>query len=331
MLLSSPLGALISVVQSVRLQAINNHDLLKKNEAATRAALIDPILRALGWDTGNVRMVEPEHVVANKQKLDYLLKDNSGAVAIVIEAKCLHEQLDKLGHVGAAIGYAFSLKPNRFFITDGIQWHYYSPAHSQYHPFETINLQETEAAAAALCLISWLDAAHFGYFNQVGPIRDKLPNKQLVKEPEVPMVAAVKPKALKTGKETSTAVQDRFVDLAQVNRLQLQPGQKPTQLRLPDGSVKAINTWKDILLETCYFLLATNLNIQLPLPDRAGKKRHLLATQKPEIGSSTPTTYKGKTLFIYTHYSATDCIANALHALNQLPQQQGLQSLAVKI
>ncbi|RTQ53461.1 hypothetical protein EJV47_01605 [Hymenobacter gummosus] len=333
MLLSSPLGTLISVIQSVRLQAVNNADLLKKNEAATRAALIDPILRALGWDTANVRMVEPEHVVANKQKLDYLLKDAAGTVAVVIEAKCLHEQLDKLGHVGAAIGYAFSLKPRRLFITDGLQWHYYSPAHSQFHPMETINLQEADAATAALELVGWLDAAQFGYFSQLQP-GYPLPAPPL-REPAVAEAAAAKSRARapKVGKPTKAeAVPDGFVPLTQVNTLQLQPGQKPTQLRLPDGTVQPVKTWKDVLVRACEFVLENRPDLSIPFPDRAGKKTKLFAHQPFPAGiGSFKTQYRGQPLFIYTNYSADACLANAQYILGYMPEHQKQQALAVKL
>ncbi|MGI4760500.1 MAG: hypothetical protein ACRYF0_07335 [Janthinobacterium lividum] len=62
---------------------------MSKNEAATRAVLIDPVLRALGWDTTNLLLVEPERTVENKQSLDYVLKDRSGKIQSVIEAKKL--------------------------------------------------------------------------------------------------------------------------------------------------------------------------------------------------------------------------------------------------
>ncbi|GAB3240775.1 hypothetical protein GCM10027346_35410 [Hymenobacter seoulensis] len=63
---SSPLASLVTVLQTVLSSAKGNTDLLRKNEAATRAALIDPILRALGWDTANVQMVEPEKTIGGE-------------------------------------------------------------------------------------------------------------------------------------------------------------------------------------------------------------------------------------------------------------------------
>ncbi len=326
---TSPLAAIYHVIQQVRSNAADNASIFQKNEAATRAALIDPILRALGWDTANVRMVEPERTVENKQSLDYVLKDAAGNIRSVIEAKKLGESLDKIGHVGAVIGYAFSLKPKSFFITDGLHWHYYSPAHSNYQPIETLNLREANPIEAALQLVQWLDAAQSGHGIQPSNPRyakDLAYESLEVGTAGVPAKSVAKslPKPKKLVLEAP-----EFTDISQLYLLDLVPGQKPKQRRLPNGAIKSINTWKAILLEVCHLALATNAHIPLPLPDKAGKKRFLFSTTKPEIGSSTQTLYKNAPLFIGTHYSAADCIANALFAMQQLPPNQKSTTLAV--
>ena len=329
MLPSSPLVAIYHAIQQVCANATANAGIFQKNEAATRAALIDPLLRALGWDTTNVQMVEPERTVENKQSLDYVLKDATGGIRSVIEAKKLGESLDKLGHVGALIGYAFSLKPQNFFITDGLNWHCYSPAHSHYQPVATLNLREAPSIEAALQLVQWFDAALSGYGIESETTFSQLPT--FPKSPPssaAPRTQPTPPKALSepTTPRTKTVT---FTDVSQLHLLNLPPGQKPKQLRLPNGTIKPIVIWKDILLEVCYLVLDTNLRLALPLPDRAGKKRFLFSRTKPETGTSTQASYQGKPVFIGTHYSAADCIGNALYAAQQLPAGQKTTSLAV--
>ena len=51
MLPASPVATLYQILQQVSASAQAHASLFQKNEAATRAALIDPVLRALGWDT----------------------------------------------------------------------------------------------------------------------------------------------------------------------------------------------------------------------------------------------------------------------------------------
>jgi hypothetical protein len=257
-----------------------------------------------------------------------VLKDNAGNIRSVIEAKKLGESLDKLGHVGALIGYAFSLKPKNFFITDGLNWHCYSPAHSHYQPVETLNLQEAEPVAAALLLIQWLDAAQSGHGIQL-----PIPSQSSVSFSTTTQSTVVSKKPNKAAVTPVSApalsVSAAFTDVNQLHLLNLSSGQKPKKLRLPNGTIKPISIWKDILLETCYLVLDTNSHLPLPLPDKAGKKRFLFSTTKPATGSSTQATYKGKPIFIGTHYSAADCIANALYALTQLPSDLKSSSLAV--
>ncbi|GAC1596041.1 MAG: hypothetical protein NVS3B25_20120 [Hymenobacter sp.] len=283
----SPLAAIYHAIQQVKANVAANAHLFRNNEAATRAGLIDPILRALGWDTTNVRMVEPERMVANKQALDYVLKDAYGSIQSVVEAKKLGESLDKLGHVGAVIGYAFSLKPKSFFITDGLNWHCYSPTHSTFHPVETIDFQHTDLIEAALQLVRWLDAAQGGHGILLAAASPTLPEIQLLPLPTPPRAAGAK-----------AAPATEFIELAHVHLPDLRPGQKPQQLRLPDGAIKPINTWKDILLETCRFVLANNPHIPIPLADKAGKKTFLLSFAKPVKGSSAAFSYNDRPVFI---------------------------------
>ena len=329
MLPPSPLLAIYYTIQQVLANADANAGIFQKNEAATRAALIDPLLRVLGWDTTNVRMVEPERTVENKQSLDYVLKDAAGGIRSVIEAKKLGESLDKLGHVGALIGYAFSLKPQSFFITDGLNWHCYSPAHSHYQPVAMLNLQEASPIEAALQLVQWLDAALSGYGIESETKLSQLP--AFPKSPPFSAAPKTQPKHPKAFLEPAAprATTAGFTDVNQLHLLNLPPGQKPKQLRLPNGTIKPIVLWKDILLEVCYLVLNTNLHLTLPLPDKAGKKRFLFSRTKPETGASTQVSYQGKPVFIGTHYSATDCIDNALYAVQQLPAGQKTTSLAV--
>ncbi|GIV04458.1 MAG: hypothetical protein KatS3mg016_0033 [Fimbriimonadales bacterium] len=65
--------------------------MLQDNEMRTRYALIDPVLRALGWDTENPEIVVPEYTTPTG-RMDYaLFLDNQ--VYIALEAKALRGDL----------------------------------------------------------------------------------------------------------------------------------------------------------------------------------------------------------------------------------------------
>lgn len=313
----SPLAALVATLAQVCRSVQQNAALLSKNEAATRAALIDPILRALGWDTADVRMVEPERTVENKQSLDYVLKGPMGTIQSVIEAKKLGESLDKLGHVGALIGYAFSLKPVSFFITDGLNWHCYSPGHSHYEPTSVIELRAENLLPAALQLLHLLDAAHSGYGlpavvsatmvpSATAPISQPPPRRLTKKAPENALPA--------------TSTKNYILLSIDLTNPEKQLG-KPQWLRLPDGSEHALKTWKDVLIKVTELVLQSQEKLSFPLRDKAGKKTVLLDWhQSGKERSSQQIAYRGKTAFLDTHYSARDCVANALYLLNLLPK-----------
>ena len=324
---SSPIAAIYQVLQHVQAVAQADANIFRKNEAATRAALIDPVLRALGWDTANVQMVEPEKTLSNELRIDYLLNDPTGQPWVVIEAKCLGSSLDKYGYVGKILGYALTLNVHTVCITDGITWHLHT--HLQHGKSEPVvfSLLETDLLPAANELIRWLDAAQAGH--GIPPIGNLIESVTEVASSQLRKKAEVQRIRIKVLKEKSDSVSAYFTDLTQLNSTSIQPGQKPKQLRLPNGTIKPIAIWKDILLEVCYLVLSTNSNLVLPFPDKAGKKRFLFSFTKPEGGSSTLTSYQGRPAFILTHYSAADCIANALYAAQQLLPSQRKTNMAV--
>ena len=321
MAIISPLASLVAILNQVGQIAQQNQQLLTKNEAATRAALIDPVLRALGWDTANVRMVEPEKTINTTWRADYALHDATGKIDLLLEAKAMGSNLDRYSVVQQLLSYAFGFGVLKVILTDGLNWHFYN----DFKPGAAVadshfDLLQEEPASCALQLVKWLDITHFGFGLPASLVS--------VSQPVTPTLSAqiiVSTKDQKSRKESD----ERFTDLVQISTLALAPGQKPKQLRLPDGSIAAITSWKDVLVETCRFLLRHHEALNLPLPDKAGKKRFLLSATKAEVGSSTSATYKQNPVFIYTHYSATDCIANALYAVSQLPASSRKFQLAI--
>ena len=327
MSITSPLASLYQVLQTARTSAQTHSELLRKNEAATRAALIDPVLRALGWDTANVQMVEPEKTINTAWRADYALHNSDSKIDLLLEAKCLGSNLEKFSVVQQLLSYAFGFGVLKVVVTDGIDWHFYT----EFKPGNSIanaqfNLLNDDIVACALQLIQWLDSAQSGHGIQMATSE---PTVSLSSQ-TLDFAQKAKPVALKHRQPTKQkATENSFTDVGQLHLMNLLPGQKPKQLRLPNGTVKSISSWKDILLEVCRLLLKTNTQLPIPFPDKAGKKSSLFSLTKPAKGSSTLTTYNNQSLFIYTNYSAEACVANAMHAAKQLPTNQQITSLAV--
>ena len=50
------LDELVDVIETLKSRINEHRAVLQGNEAQTRLSLIDPLLRALGWDTGRPRL-----------------------------------------------------------------------------------------------------------------------------------------------------------------------------------------------------------------------------------------------------------------------------------
>jgi len=102
----------------------NDESLLERGEAATRQGAINPVLRALGWDTSNLEEVDPEFSDRSGGQVDYSLRANRRDL-VLLEAKRARERLD--GHQDQLLGYAFRLGVQLAVLTNGLDWWLYLP------------------------------------------------------------------------------------------------------------------------------------------------------------------------------------------------------------
>ena len=96
---------------------------LRESETRTRMALIDPLLRALGWDVFDPEVVTPEYK-AGGGRADYALLRANGRPAATMEAKKLGEALST--HRMQMLNYANASGIEYTGLTDGNHWELYS-------------------------------------------------------------------------------------------------------------------------------------------------------------------------------------------------------------
>jgi len=136
---------LIKVLEKVRLDSQAYHSQLAKNEGSTRTTLIDPVLRALGWDLSNPNSAIIEARArrgANTVSADYALSINN-SINFVIEAKALG--IDIKSHRNQVVDYAFAFQINNVFLTNGIIWEHFTNLNPKnLVPIRILNL-ETDA------------------------------------------------------------------------------------------------------------------------------------------------------------------------------------------
>ncbi|HEX9996190.1 MAG TPA: hypothetical protein VGB45_03535 [Abditibacterium sp.] len=158
--MNSPISHLTEILQKVKESAQTFDSQLKVSESATRAALIDPVLRALGWDIANPGrvLVEKTQTVEKKQlRVDYALLRES-EIRIVVEAKKLGGNLKE--EFLQLVNYSFGLNVGSLFVTDGLLWHHYQHLSSNnQNPVREFNLALDNLPEVAAYFVQHMDAA----------------------------------------------------------------------------------------------------------------------------------------------------------------------------
>lgn len=330
----SPLKDFCVVVQQVVDTATTTDvkKILANNEAATRAALIDPILRKLGWDISDPIMVEVEKRKKNHQNdmvADYILKAQYDQSVICVEAKSLGGTLKDYAPKLMQYVHTFKDSIKYAILTDGLVWQFYDcdqPLHMKSmvpnKEFDLALNTSESIVAFSLFMLSQIDAAHYWTPEiQEDPLK-KI--EQLVSDldslkKEIHLLSKGLGKSDLVVSETASGMQNslNFIDLNAIQKKFPESG-KPTHFRLPSGEVVDIKTWKAILLESCKYVLSTVENVPIPFPDKAGKSTQLISDTKPFAKVSyIETNYQGKTVYIYLNYDSINCIANAIYILNK--------------
>lgn len=117
-----PLNELVQVIETLKARIGAHRASLQASEALTRLALIQPVLRTLGWDTEDPSLVLPEFAVGGGWA-DYALLGADGKPAAVIEAKRLGTPLKN--HRDQMVNYANSSGIPYACLTDGNHWELY--------------------------------------------------------------------------------------------------------------------------------------------------------------------------------------------------------------
>ncbi len=143
-----PLESLLELVETLHERIDKHGAALRQSEALTRYALIDPLLRELGWDTEDPALVMPEYRLGRGYADYALLKD--GKPMIMVEAKKLGTPLQDAASQG--IGYCIEDGIAYFAVTDGRQWEIYE-THKMARIAEKLTVQfDLTVSATETCL-----------------------------------------------------------------------------------------------------------------------------------------------------------------------------------
>jgi hypothetical protein len=143
--------SLLDVLEQIRERIERYRASLPINEQNTKAALIDPVLRALGWDIEDVEEVHREYKVKSADNpVDYALLVLR-TPRLFIEAKALGDSLEDRRWAGQIMGYATVAGVEWVVLTNGDEYRIYNshaPVPVDEKLFRTVRVQDDCATAA---------------------------------------------------------------------------------------------------------------------------------------------------------------------------------------
>jgi hypothetical protein len=248
----------------------------------TRYALVDPILRALGWDTEDPEQVVPEFQT-EVGRPDYILCHEN--LRIGVEAK-------KFGTADRDFEQAYkralplwqSEGIRYYIITDGdrwVLWDISKPRKENPEPIVNIWLSRDNPGDAARQLLAlW--------------------------RPAMLKVKVGAPLVTTEGRETEDKT--KLGQSLQQLKEQMRPGQSPpTSIRFPDGKQEDLRTWKDLLVAVAKWALP-KLQQQRKLPLGSLIRRDGQMRAPRDIGDGWK---------VETWFGARGCVQNAVRILRE--------------
>ena len=285
-----PLESLLELVKTLSDRIDEHAAALRQSEALTRYALIDPLLRELGWDTEDPGMVIPEYRSGNG-RADYALMNN-GSSAMMVEAKSFGTSL---GGAVLSQGIQYCLEQGtRFFcVTDGSQWEIYETHRpvpidqKQIVSFNLKNMPPHEVCLKALAI--WRRSVETGQVNVGQPPLVQIPPDH----PDIPDV----PISDADGWQSISTLCPEF------------GADPPSEISFPDGDVKPIRYWVDVPAAVVQWLVDNHTLNESHCPIQYGENAILSTIPSHPDGRSMRHRKVGP-LYMNTNYTGRDQIRN---------------------
>ena len=255
-----PLEGLLKLVETLSSRIDEHGDTLRQSEALTRYALINPLLRELGWDTADPAHVIPEYR-SGGGRADYALL-SGGKPAVMVEAKSLGTSL-RDAVLSQGINYCLMEGTKHFAVTDGQCWEIYEthrPVPIDEKRIIAFDLKGQSPAAESLkALALWRAGVESGHVAAA-----QVPVVETIQDQPTPM----EPSASSPQPTTPRPDEHEWKPLSELDP---QPGfAPPVEVQFPDGSVAPVTAWNSILVEAVRWLIngnylnAGHLPIQTP-------------------------------------------------------------------
>ena len=247
---------------------------LEGSETRTRQALIDPMLRALGWDVEDPNSVKLEYGIKRKWA-DYALMESGRPIA-VIEAKALGRAL-KDDEKMQALNYANMDGIDYMAVTNGDHWQMFDVfkrGQLDNRILMEFQLTRDEPYACALQALGlWRPNLASGKPQEAAtPVMIEKPARAEL-EPTISEPSS--------GQETVELSSDG--DWVPLTSLKVEKGQKlptNTNIKFPDSSTKPLKNWRDLFASVAEYLVKTGkISAQNCPVIKGNSKLYLLHTE----------------------------------------------------
>lgn len=269
-----PLDDLTGVIESLRERIGTHRASLGQNETRTRMALVDPLLKALGWDVSDPEVVTPEFKVSGGWA-DYALLHTGEQPTATVEAKKLGERLAS-SHKMQMLTYANAAGIDFAALTDGDHWELYDvfwKGTLEERRMLDVSVSTDPVHEVALkLLLLWRPNLTSGEPVEVG--------KPIV-EPEPSTIASAEAGPAPAAEPESPG----WVPLVDYEKSSYgrSSGWRPSAIRFWDGSVRSVGRWHEVLTATVEKLYSEKLLTErhTPILSRNGSN-HLVNTEPPD-------------------------------------------------
>ncbi len=262
--------SLLQLVETLKQRIAEHGGALRQSEAQTRYALIDPLLRELGWDNDDPGQVVPEYRTGNldygraNSRADYALL-SAGNPAVMVEAKKLNESLQE----GLEQGILYSIRSGSkyFVLTDGRTWEVYN-LRGEYPAQPEVKFDLVEDSPAEVCrkaFALWRPSAEAGQL-----LAGQTP---VVSPPTVP--TKIEDKEVSGQASPDPIGNYDWKPLATLDVRKGEGSRHPVEILFPNNSTTTVGAWYEMLVEVVRWLSA-NDSLSSPLPMKDYPDRFLL-------------------------------------------------------
>ena len=308
---------LVQTIETLQQRIRSRGHFIGDYESRTRVALIDPMLRALGWDVSDPGLVHIEPRTANGWA-DYALLGGDERPVVFVEAKKL---ADRDAPIQQTVGYAVNENiVNRANVrycafTNGDRWEVYDIIAQE--SVISVSLSGEKAPKCALKLLGlWRDSllSDGNVDLPVAPVVSaELPSvAPRIESPTPPVDVASVPPA------PGTAV---WVPLG--NNFEVTNRPPPSEVQFPGRSAVAVRSWRGMFVEIALWLheqgLLTRQNCQVP----RGRNRVMFSTNGMHPNGEpfrNPVQIESVGLVLEGHMSGKACVRLAKDLLAHFGQ-----------